>query len=341
MKNIDWKSLPFGYVKTNYNVRCYFRDGKWGELEVCSSEGISMHMAATCLHYGQAAFEGLKAYRGKDDKVRLFRWNENCKRLKLSADTIMMEPVPEEIFKEACFKAVQLNAEFIPPYGTGGSLYLRPLLIGTGAKVGVSPADEYLFMIFVTPVGPYFKEGFKPVKMQLVKDFDRAAPMGTGHAKVGGNYAASLRAGQRAHKEGFSASIFADAKTKTMIDEAGPANFFGIKDGKYITPDSSSILQSITNMSIRQIAEELGLTVERRHVMIDELGSFEEAGACGTAAVISPIGMIQDRETKQEYIYSKDGEPGPWSTKLYKYLTGVQYGEIEDKFNWCDEIPLT
>ncbi len=340
MKNIDWKSLPFGYVKTDYNVRCYFRDGQWGKVETNSLETVELHMAATCLHYGQAAFEGMKAYRGKDGKVRLFRWEENCKRLKLSAETILMEPVPEDIFKEACMKVIRLNADYIPPYGTGGSLYLRPFLLGSGAKVGVSPADEYLFAVFVTPVGPYFKEGFKPVKMQLVKDFDRAAPLGTGHAKVGGNYAASLRAGQRAHKEGFAASIFADAKTKMFIDEAGPANFFGIKENTYITPDSSSILQSITNKSLCRIAEEIGLKVERRHIELDELSTFEEAGACGTAAVISPIGMIQDRETGREYIYSKDGQPGPWSQKLYNYLTGVQYAEIEDKFNWCEIVEI-
>jgi len=338
MKNIDWKSLPFGYVKTDYNVRSYFRNGQWEKLEVTSSETVELHIAATCLHYGQAAFEGMKAYRGKDGKVRLFRWEENWKRLQLSAETIMMEPVPQELFKEACTKAIQMNADYIPPYGTGGALYLRPFLLGSGAKVGVSPADEYLFIIFVTPVGPYFKEGFKPVRMQLIKDFDRAAPLGTGHAKVGGNYAASLRAGQRAQKEGFATAIFADAKTKLYIDEAGPANFFGIREGKYITPDSSSILLSITNMSLRQIAEEIGLKVERRQVELNELGTFEEAGACGTAAVISPIGMIQDRETGKEYIYSKDGQPGPWSQKLYNYLTGVQYGEIEDKFNWCEIV---
>ena len=335
MKNIDWKSLVFGYVKTDYNIRCYYRNGSWGELEISSSETINIHMAATGLHYGQEAFEGLKAYRGKDEKVRLFRLEENWKRLNRSADGILMQPVPKEIFEQACMKVIELNSEYIPPYGTGGSLYLRPLLFGSGAKVGVSPADEYLFMIFVTPVGPYFKEGFKPVKMQIVRDFDRAAPMGTGHIKVGGNYAASLKAGERAHKEGFSASIFADSKTKQYIDEAGPANFFGIRDGKYITPDSGSILPSITNMSLREIAEDLGLVVERRHVAIDEIPTFEEAGACGTAAVISPIGMIQDRESGEEFILSKNGEAGPWSTKLYNFLTGVQYGEVEDKFNWC------
>ncbi|MDR1758362.1 MAG: branched-chain amino acid aminotransferase [Bacteroidales bacterium] len=339
MKNIDWKSLTFGYVKTNYNVRCYYRDGKWGTLEISSSEDIPMHIAATCLHYGQAAFEGLKAYRGKDNKVRLFRWEENWKRLQLSAETVLMQPVPRDIFEQACRLVVQLNQEFIPPYGTGGSLYLRPLLVGSGARVGVHPADEYLFAIFAVPVGPYFKEGFKPVKMQIVKDYDRAAPLGTGHAKVGGNYAASLRAGERAHDEGFSVTLFADAKTKQFIDEAGPANFFGIRNNTYITPDSHSILQSITNMSLRQIAEELGLKVERRQVRIDELDTFEEVGACGTAAVISPVGSIQDRETGILFQYSKNGEAGEWSKKLYNYLVGVQYGEIPDKFGWCTELP--
>lgn len=335
MKNIDWKSLAFGYVKTDYNVRCYFKDGKWGQLEVSSSEMVNIHMAATGLHYGQEAFEGMKAYRGKDGKVRLFRWEENCKRLTRSADGILMQPVPEDIFKAALLKVIELNSEFIPPYGTGGALYLRPLLFGSGAKVGVSPADEYLFMVFVTPVGPYFKEGFKPVKMQIVRDFDRAAPMGTGHIKVGGNYAASLKAGERARQDGYASCIFADSKTKLYIDEAGPANFFGIRDGKYITPESGSILPSITNMSLRQIAEDLGLVVERRHVAIDEIPTFEEAGACGTAAVISPIGLIHDRDSNEEFIISKNGEAGPWSTKLYKALTGIQYGELEDKYNWC------
>ncbi len=339
MKNIDWKNLTFGYVKTDYNVRCYYRNGKWGELEVSSSEFVNIHMAATCLHYGQDAFEGLKAYRGKDGKVRLFRWEENWKRLQRSAEAIMMQQVPEDIFREACMKAIQLNAEYIPPYGTGGSLYIRPMLVGSGPKVGVSPADEYLFLIFVTPVGPYFKEGFKPVKMQLARDYDRAAPLGTGHVKVGGNYAASLRAGERAHKEGYAATIFADAKTKQYIDEAGPANFFGIRDGKYITPDSGSILPSITNMSLREIAKDMGLIIEQRHVEISELGTFEEAGACGTAAVISPISLIHDRETGTVYQISKDGEPGKWSKKLYNFLTGVQFGEIEDKFNWCTIVP--
>ncbi|MBR4339016.1 MAG: branched-chain amino acid aminotransferase, partial [Bacteroidales bacterium] len=310
MKNIDWKNLSFGYMKTDYNVRCYFRNGEWGKLELSSDEYIPMHMAASCLHYGQEAFEGMKAFRGKDGKVRLFRWEENWKRLNNSADTIMLAPIPEKLFFDALEMVIKANAGYIPPYGTEGSLYIRPLLIGTGATIGVKPADEYLFVVFVMPVGPYFKEGFKPTDMQIAKDYDRAAPLGKGHVKVGGNYAASLRAGERAHKEGFSASIFADAKTKTFIDEAGPANFFGIKDGKYVTPDSGSILPSITNMSLRTIAEDLGLVVERRHVRLDEIDTFEEAGACGTADVISPIHMIQDRETGKEYVIAKDGKPG-------------------------------
>lgn len=334
MADIDWKKLSFGYTKTKYNVRTYFRDGKWGSLEVSSEETINIHMAATALHYGQEAFEGLKAFMGKDGKIRVFRWEENAKRMQRSAEAILMQEVPTEVFKKAMVKVINLNKEFIPPYGTGSSLYIRPLLIGSGPQVGVKPANEYLFMIFVTPVGPYFKEGFKPVDVEIVRDYDRAAPNGTGHVKVGGNYAASLRAGVRAHNEGYAASLFLDSKTKTYIDEAGPANFFGIKEGRYITPDSSSILPSITNMSLRDIAADMGMSVERRHVAVEELESFDEVGACGTAAVISPIKRIHDRNTGKDYLYCKDGNAGPISTKLYHTLQGIQMGEIEDKFGW-------
>ncbi len=330
--NIDWGNLPFAYFKTDYNVRCYYRDGKWGELEVTSSEYIPMHMAATALHYGQEAFEGLKAYRGIDGKVRLFRWKENAKRMRRSADGIMMAEVPTDIFKEAIFKAIKLNAKYIPPYGTGATLYLRPLLIGSGPQVGVKPADEYMFMVFVSPVGPYFKEGFKPVAIEVVRDFDRAAPLGTGHIKVGGNYAASMRSADRAHKDGFASVLFLDAKEKKYIDEAGPANFFGIKDNKYITPQSKSILPSITNMSLEQIAKDIGLEVERRPVHIDELNTFEEAGACGTAAIISPIGKIYDRMHDKTIQYGDVA--GPVSTRLYETLQGIQQGEIEDTHEW-------
>ncbi len=338
MQNLDWKNLPFGYVKTKYNVRCHYKDGQWGTLEVSDSEYINIHMAATALHYGQEAFEGMKAYRGKDGKIRLFRWDENAKRLLHSAEGILMAPVPKELFYEAVVKAVKLNEEFVPPYGTGASLYIRPLLFGSGAEVGVRPAKEYMFVVFVTPVGPYFREGFNPVKIAIVRDSDRAAPLGTGTFKVGGNYAASLRGVEKARKAGYSSPMYLDAKEKKYIDEIGAANFFGIKNNTYITPRSTSILGSITNMSIVQLAEDLGLKVERRPVPVEELETFEEVGACGTAAIISPIGEINDLETGKIYKYCKDGKPGPISTKLYETLVGIQYGEIEDKHGWVTVI---
>jgi branched-chain amino acid aminotransferase len=338
MLNIDWKNLPFGYLKTDYNVRCYYRDGAWGELEVSSSETINIHIAATALHYGQEAFEGLKAFRGKDGKVRVFRWEENAKRMQRSADGIMMASPPLGLFKAAMELAIRKNLRFVPPYETGSSLYIRPLLIGSGPKVGVAPADEYLFMIFVSPVGPYFKEGFNPVKMQLIRDYDRAAPKGTGNIKVGGNYAASLKAGQRAHAEGFSTAIFVDSKDGKYIDEAGPANFFGIKNNTYITPESPSILPSITNMSLRQLAEDIGMKVERRQIPVEELETFDEVGACGTAAVISPICVIQDRESGKIYPFCKGGNAGSVSTKLYNKLRAIQYGDEPDTHGWVHVV---
>ncbi len=338
MINVEWGKLPFGYFKTDYNVRCYFRNGEWGKLELSSSEYINIHMAATALHYGQEAFEGLKAFRGVDGKIRIFRWEENALRMQHSARGILMAEVPLELFREAVWEVVRLNEKYVPPFGTGASLYIRPLLAGTGPQVGVKPASEYLFMVFVGPVGPYFKEGFKPVKIQISRDFDRAAPLGTGTFKVGGNYAASLRAGERAHAEGFAASLFLDAREKKYIDEAGPANFFGIKDNTYITPRSSSILPSITNKTLQQLALDMGMKVEVRPVPIEELAEFDEVGACGTAAVISPICAIEDRDTKTVYSYCKDGQAGPVSTMLYKRLQAIQFGEEPDKFGWVEVV---
>jgi branched-chain amino acid aminotransferase len=332
MNDINWSSLPFGYYKTDWNARCYYRNGKWGEIEFTQSEEITMHMAATCLHYGQEAFEGMKAFRGVDGKIRLFRPYENAKRMYRTAEGIMMAPVPEELFVKACIEVVKRNERFVPPAGSGASLYLRPLLIGTGPEVGVKPADEYLFVIFAGPVGPYFKEGFKPVKFQIVEDYDRAAPLGTGTFKVGGNYAASLKSGQRAHDEGFSNCIYLDAIHKKYIDEAGAANFFGIKNNTYCTPKSSSILPSITNMSLRQLAADMGMKVEERPIEVEELSTFEEVAACGTAAVVSPICQIEDRGTKKLYNYGT--EAGPVCTKLYNKLKGIQEGIEEDTHNW-------
>lgn len=334
MMEIDWKNLPFGYFKTDYNMRCYNRNGQWGVLEVSSSEYINLHMAATALHYGQEAFEGMKAFRGEDNKIRLFRWEENAKRMQRSAQGVMMAEVPTELFKEAIFKVVKLNAKYVPPFGLGASLYLRPLLIGSGPEVGVKPSSEYLFMVFVGPVGPYFKEGFNPVELQVIGDYDRAAPNGTGHIKVGGNYAASLRALDRGKKEGYASVIFRSSADRDYIDEAGPANFFAIKGNSYITPDSHSVLPSITNMSLRQIATDMGMKIELRSVAVDELGDFDEVGACGTAAVISPIRKIVDRQTGKTYQYCKDGKAGPMSTKLYNKLRAIQEGRDADTYNW-------
>ena len=338
MSTINWSDLSFGYMKTDYNVRCYYRDGKWGELEVSSSEHINMHMAATCLHYGQEAFEGLKVFRGKDGKARVFRIDENAKRLQMSCEGIMMAKFPQELFIEAVEKVVKLNERFIPPYESGASLYVRPLLIGTGAQVGVKPANEYLFSVFVTPVGPYFKEGFKPTPMVILRGYDRAAPLGTGTYKVGGNYAASLLSGEKAHEMGYSTVVYLDAKEKKYIDECGPANFFGIKNNTYITPESTSILPSITNKSLMEVAKSLGMKVERRPVSAEELATFEEAGACGTAAVISPILRIDDLDEKKSYVFSKDGKAGAVSEKLYNKLRAIQYGDEPDPFGWVRVI---
>ena len=336
MKDLDWANLSFGYMKTDYNVRCYYRDGKWGEIEVCSDEYLRLHMAATCLHYGQEAFEGLKAYRCPDGKVRVFRMDENAARLQSTCRGIVMPEVPTELFEEMVKKVVRLNQEYIPTYESGATLYIRPLLIGTSAQVGVHPAKEYCFLIFVTPVGPYFKGGFSSNPYVIIRDYDRAAPLGTGIYKVGGNYAASLKANKIAHEKGYASEFYLDSKEKKYVDECGAANFFGIKNNTYVTPKSTSILPSITNKSLMQIAEDLGLKVERRPIPEEELDTFEEAGACGTAAVISPISHLDGLETGKVYNFGE--KPGPWSTKLYNTLRGIQYGTVEDKHGWTTVV---
>ena len=338
MENINWSELSFGYMKTDYNVRCYYRNGEWGKLELSSEETLNIHMAATCLHYGQEAFEGLKAFRGKDGKIRIFRPEANAERLQSTCDGILMPLLPTEKFIEAVKMVVKANERFIPPYESGASLYIRPLLIGTGAQVGVRPANEYLFMIFVTPVGPYFKGGFSTNPYVIIRQYDRSAPLGTGTYKVGGNYAASLKANKLAHDLGYSCEFYLDAKEKKYIDECGAANFFGIKNNTYITPKSSSILPSITNRSLMQLAEDMGMKVERRPIPEEELATFEEAGACGTAAVISPIERIDDLENKKSYVIAKDGKPGPISEKLYNKLRAIQYGDEPDTHNWVTII---
>ena len=336
MKELDWANLSFGYMPTDYNVRCYYRNGSWGEIEVCSDEYLKMHMAATCLHYGQEAFEGLKAYRGADGKVRVFRMKDNAERLQRTCRGILMPEFPVEKFEEMVKKVVRLNQEYIPTYESGATLYIRPLLIGTGPQVGVRPATEYAFIIFVTPVGPYFKGGFHSNPYIIMREFDRSAPLGTGTYKVGGNYAASLKANSIAHERGHASEFYLDAKEKKYIDECGAANFFGIKNNTYITPKSTSILPSITNKSLMQLAEDLGMTVEQRPVGEEELSTFEEAGACGTAAVISPISYIDDSETGKRYSFGDT--PGAWSTKLYNKLRGIQYGTEPDVHGWTTVV---
>ncbi len=331
---IDWGSLPFGYYPTDYNVRCVYRDGKWGPIEVSQSDTINIHMAATTLHYGQEIFEGLKAFRGVDGKIRIFRLEENAKRLRESARGLIMAEVPDELFKEMCIQAVKLNERFVPPYGSGASLYLRPFEIGLSPRIGVKEADEYLFMILVTPVGPYFKEGFRNTNICIMREFDRVAPRGTGRWKVGGNYAASLGATKKAHDLVYSAVLFLDPKEKKYLDECGPANFYAIKDGKYITPDSDSILPSITNMTLMELAKEMGLEVERRQITVEELETISEAAACGTAAVCSPIGEIDDIDTGKKYIISKDGKPGPITTEFVRKLNAIRHGEEPDTHGW-------
>lgn len=334
MKTLDWGNLPFGYVPTNYNLRCYYRNGSWGKIEATSDLHISLPIAATCLHYGQQAFEGLKAYRCPDGKVRVFRIEENAERLRHTCRGIMMPEVPDEIFEEMVIQTILKNQEYIPPYESGATLYVRPLMIGTGAQVGVKPSNEYLLLMFATPVGPYFKGGFTTNPYVILRQYDRAAPLGTGQFKVGGNYAASLRPNSIAHEKGYVSEFYLDAKEKKYIDECGAANFFGIKNNTYITPKSSSILASITNKSLMQIALDLGMKVEQRPIPEEELETFEEAGACGTAAVISPISYIDDLDRNKRYTFSADGKPGPISTKLYEHLRGIQYGTVEDIHHW-------
>jgi branched-chain amino acid aminotransferase len=338
MEQLDWKNLSFGYIKTDYNIRCFFRNGKWSKPEVSESEHIDVHIASTALHYGQEAFEGMKAYMGEDGKIRVFRWEENAKRFIHSAEGVIMAPVPAELFREAIFMAIKMNKRFVPPFGSGATLYVRPFLFGSGPEVGVKPSSEYTFIVFVTPVGPYFKGGIKPVNMMICRNVDRAAPLGTGTFKVGGNYAASLRALIHAKNQGYSSSIFLDAREKKYIDECGPANFFGIKENTYITPESESILKSITNMSLLDIASSLGMKTERRRIPVEELDTFEETGACGTAAVISPIGKIVDPEMNKIYEYCKNGEPGPLTMKLYRKLVGIQNGDVPDEFGWMTVV---
>ncbi len=338
--NIKWEELPFGYVPTDYNVRCTYKDGKWGEIEVSDSPYVNLHIAAGCLHYGQESFEGLKAYRGKDGKVRVFRMEENAKRFIRSAEGIKMQPMPIELFCEMVRKVVKLNARFIPPYGTGASLYIRPLEIGVSPRVGVSPADEYMVIMLVSPVGPYFKEGFNPTRVCMSRKYDRVAPIGTGSIKIGGNYAAAMASNGMAHDLGYAVMLYLDPKEKKYIDECAAANFFAVKGNSYITPNSKTVLPSITNMSLCELAADLGMDVERREIPFEELREMDEAGCCGTAAVISPIGEVVDLDTMESIKFGDPTQAGPKSTALYNKVLAIQYGEEPDTHGWCEILDI-
>ncbi len=335
--DLDFANLPFAFQQTDRNIRYRLRDGAWDSGELTADQTITLHMASTCLHYGQEIFEGLKVFERPDGRIQTFRLEENAKRFQRSARKLLMEPVPLELFKEAVHRVVQANRGFVPPHGSGASLYVRPFLLGSGAEVGVKPSREYLFVVFVTPVGPYYKAGFEPVQLIVEEAIDRAAPGGVGDIKCGGNYAAGLRATMGAKGKGYSEVLYLDCREKKYLDESGSSNFYAVIDGHYVTPTSPSILPSITNMSVRQLAEDAGITVEARPVSVDELGTFSEAGCLGTAAVITPVGSITHGE--REYTYSTDGKAGPVTTNLYNRLTAIQWGEADDPYGWTEIIP--
>ena len=335
--SINWENLGFNYIKTDLRYLSHWKDGSWDEGVLTEDNQLHISEGSTALHYGQSCFEGLKAYRTKDGDINLFRPEENAKRMQRSCRRLLMPEVPTDVFVDAVKQVVKANEHYLPPYGTGGTLYIRPFLIGVGDNIGVKPASEYIFSIFCMPVGPYFKGGLTPTNF-LVSDYDRAAGRGTGAAKVGGNYAGSLLPGAEAHKRAFSDAIYLDPITHTKIEEVGAANFFGItKDDKFITPDSPSILPSITKYSLLYLAENrLGLTVEQGDVYIDQLDQFKEAGACGTAAVISPIGGIQYGDTF--HVFYSETEVGPVTKKLYDELVGIQFGDVEAPEGWIVKV---
>jgi branched-chain amino acid aminotransferase len=336
-RDIDWKELGFAYRETNAYVKTEFRDGEWQPLTVCTEPYINLHVAATCVHYGQSCFEGLKAFTQKSGQVAMFRPTENAQRMVDTARRLIMVPPPVELFVEACTLAVQINRDFVPPFGTGASLYLRPLLIGTSPHIGIHESEEYTFLVLVTPVGPYYKDGFFPVRALVQERYDRAAPRGVGNVKVAGNYAAGLACDKDTKSRGYTIPLYLDSATRQYVDEFGTSNFFGITaDGRYVTPDSASILPSITNKSLQVIVEDFGMKVERRAVKVAELDQFSEVGACGTAAVITPVASVTWLE--KEFTFGDPREAGATLKRLYKQIQGIQYGEIEDTHGWMTTV---
>ena len=336
--NIDWENLGFGYLKTDYRFVSNYKDGKWDDGELTTDATITLNESAGVLQYAQTCFEGLKAYRTADGHVVCFRPDLNAKRMADSCRRLEMPVYPEEKFLEAIEKVVKANIDYVPPYGTGATLYLRPYMFGSNNVIGVKPADEYQFRIFATPVGPYFKGGAKPITVRI-SDFDRAAPHGTGHIKAGLNYAMSLHAIVDAHNHGFNENIYLDPATRTKIEETGGANIiFVTKDNEVITPKSNTILPSITRRSLMYVAEHyLGLKAEEREIRLDEVKDFKECALCGTAAVLSPVGKIVDHG-KEILLPSGMEKMGEITQKLYDTLTGIQMGRIEAPQGWIKVI---
>ena len=345
-QNIDWSKLGFHYTEPEYIVRAGYHDGAWEEPHATKDKYLHLHVSATCLQYGQEAFEGLKAFRGVDGKIRIFRWRENAKRMAKSAEGLYMQPVPEELFGKAIRLALEKNMDLLPPYGTGATLYFRPLLIGTTPRLGVGPGRDFEFIVIPSPIGPYYPGKFHCTTFIVNRHVDRAAPFGTGHFKVGGNYASSFRATEPAHAQGMDC-LFLDAKYHKYIDECSAANFIGIKKARgerleakveYLTPRSSAILPSITNDSLMTLAKEKGLKVTRRHIRLEELAQMSEAAACGTACVISPMDKVIDPEKGVTYSFGE--APGPVLTDLYHALRDIQFGRAEDKHGWTEIIEI-
>ncbi len=337
-KNIDWANLGFSYIQTDFRFVANYKNGAWDEGALTEDANVVINECACVLQYAQTVFEGMKAYTTADGRIVTFRPDLNGERMEQSAKRLEMPVFPKDKFVEAVLKTIRANEAYVPPYGSGATLYVRPFLFGSNSVIGVKPADEYQFRVFTTPVGPYFKGGVKPLTIR-VSDFDRAAPRGTGHIKAGLNYAMSLYAIMDAHKQGYDENMYLDASTRTKVEETGGANFlFVTKDGKVITPKSDSILPSITRRSLMQVAREyLGLEAEEREVYADELKDFAECGLCGTAAVISPVGKVVDHG-KEICFPSGMNQMGPVTQKLYDTLTGIQMGTIKAPEGWVVEV---
>ena len=337
-KQLDWANLGFGYITTDARYVSTYKDGAWDDGTITDNPNVVLNECAGVFQYAQTVFEGLKAYTTEDGHIVCFRPDLNASRMADSARRLEMPAFPEDKFVEAVVETVKANAAYVPPFGSGATLYIRPYMMGTNPVIGVKPADEYMFRIFTTPVGPYFKGGAKPLTIK-VSDFDRAAPNGTGHIKAGLNYAMSLHAIVTAHEEGYAENMYLDARTRTKVEETGGANFIFItKDGTLVTPKSGSILPSITRRSLMYVAEHyLNMKVEEREVLLSEVKDFAEAGLCGTAAVISPVGKIVDHGT-EICLPSGMEERGPYTKKLYDTLTGIQMGRIEAPEGWIKTI---